>query len=62
MLGLIASLNLKVGKLDVKIIFLHGDLDEEIYMEQLERFEVKGKEQIICKIKKSLYRLKQTPR
>ena len=29
--------------MDVKTIFLHGDFDEEIYMEKLEVYEVKGK-------------------
>jgi hypothetical protein len=37
-------------------------LEEEIYMEQLERFFVKGKEDYVCKLKKSLYDLKQAPR
>ena len=37
-------------------------LEEEIYMQQPEEFEVKGKENIVCKVKKSLYRLKQAPR
>ncbi|KAF3648202.1 hypothetical protein FXO37_19575 [Capsicum annuum] len=45
--------------MDVKTAFLHGDLDEEIYMEQLEGFGVKGKENYVCKLKKSLYDLKQ---
>jgi ATP-binding cassette subfamily B (MDR/TAP) protein 1 len=43
-LGLATSLNLEVEKLDVKIVFLHGDLDEEIYMEQPEEYKAKGKE------------------
>ena len=46
-LSLAAHLNLKVEQLDVKTTFLHGDLEEEIYMQQLEGFEVKGKE-IMC--------------
>jgi hypothetical protein len=46
-------------KLDVKIAFLHSDLKGEIYMAQPEGFEVKGKEHIICKLKKSLCGLKQ---
>ena len=61
-LGLAARLNLEVEKLDVKTAFLHGDLEEETYMQQPEGFEVKGKENLICKLKKSLYGLKQAPR
>ncbi|GKF08356.1 putative RNA-directed DNA polymerase, partial [Tanacetum coccineum] len=37
-LGLAASLDLRVEKMDVKTAFLHGDLDKEIYMEQPEGF------------------------
>ena len=61
-LGLVASMNLELEKLDVKTIFLHGDLDEEIFMEKLEGFKVKGNENRVCKLKKSLYELKQAPR
>jgi ATP-binding cassette subfamily B (MDR/TAP) protein 1 len=61
-LGLAASLNLEVEQLDVKTAFLHGDLEEEIYMEQPEGFKVKGKENLVCQLKKSLYGLKQALR
>ena len=57
-LGLAARLNLEVEQMDVKIAFLHRDLEEEIYMEQPEGFLVKGKEDYVCKLKKSLYGLK----
>ena len=61
-LGLAASLNLEIEQMDVKTAFLHGDLEEEIYMEQPEGFKVDGKENCVCKLKKSLYGLKQAPR
>ena len=61
-LGLAAHLNLEVKQMDVKTAFLHGDLEEEIYMEQPEGFKVKGKQKLVCKLKKSLYGLKQALR
>ena len=61
-LGLVASLNLELEQMDVKTAFLHGDLNEEIYMEQLEGFKVSEKENLVCKLKKRLYGLKQAPR
>ena len=61
-LGLAASMNLELEQLDVKTAFMPGDLDEKIFMEQLEGFKVKEKENMVCKLKKSLYRLKQAPR
>ena len=48
--------------MDVKTAFLHGDLHEEIYMEQPEGFEILRKENLVCKLKKSLYGLKQALR
>ncbi|KAI3740618.1 hypothetical protein L2E82_31087 [Cichorium intybus] len=61
-LGLVASLDLELEQMDVKTAFLHGDLDEEIYMEQPDGFKIPKKEHLVCKLKKSLYGLKQAPR
>ncbi|KAK2457000.1 hypothetical protein QL285_004317 [Trifolium repens] len=61
-LGLAAKLDLEIEQLDVKTAFLHGDLEEEIYMEQPEGFTEPGKEHLVCRLKKSLYGLKQAPR
>ena len=54
-LSIAASLDLEVEQLDVKTAFLHGDLEEEIYMEQSEGFEVSGKKHMLCKLYKSLW-------
>ena len=61
-LSLVAVEYLHLEQLDVKTSFLHGDLEEEIYMQQPQGYEVKGKENLVCRLKKSLYGLKQAPR
>ena len=48
--------------MDVKTAFLHGDLEEDIYMLQPEGFIETGKGNLVCRLKKSLYGLKQSPR
>ncbi|MCO5605582.1 hypothetical protein L7F22_059765 [Adiantum nelumboides] len=61
-LGLIAHENMELSQMDIKTVFLYGDLHENIYMEQSVGHVVKGKEHLVCKLRKSLYRLKQAPR
>jgi hypothetical protein len=59
--SLAASQNWKIHHLDVKTAFLNGEL-KEVYMYQPTGFQAKGKETLVCKLKKSLYGLKQSPR
>ena len=61
-IGLDASLNLEIKQMDVKKIFLHSDLEEEVYMVQHKGIKVYGKENFVCKLKKSIYGIKQAPR
>ena len=46
--------------MDVTTAFLHGELEEDILMEQPKGFEVRGKRERVCLLKKSLYGLKQS--
>jgi hypothetical protein len=59
---LAATFDLEIEQMDVKIEFIHGDIEEEIYMKQPEGFTMKGKEEMVRRLKKSLYDLKQSPR
>eukprot|EP00253_Pinus_taeda_P024792 PITA_24792 len=61
-LSQVAVEDLHLEQLDVKTAFLHGDLEEEIYMQQPQGYEAKGKEKLVCRLNKSLYGLKQAPR
>ncbi len=49
-------------QMDVKAAYLNGELSELVFMSQPEGFIVKGKEQLVCRLKKSLYGLKQSGR
>lgn len=54
--------NWLVHHLDVKSAFLHGDLKEEVYVSQPVGFLVKGKENMVYRLHKALYGLRQAPR
>ena len=48
--------------MDVKTSFLNGDLTEDVYMIQPDGFIEKGRERLFCKLRKSIYGLKQASR
>ena len=48
--------------MDVKITFLNGDLEKQVYVDQPKGFLVEGKDHMMCKLKKSIYQLKQVSR
>ena len=62
LLSVAISFDFDVEHIHVKRTFLHGYLEEEIYMKQSEGFVVKGKKELVCKLKKSLYGLKKSTR
>ena len=61
-LSLVAHMDLELFQMDVKTAFLNGDLDEEIYMQQPVGFITPGQENKVCKLRKSIYGLKQSSR
>ena len=61
-LEMVSWFDLELEKLNVKTVFLHGELEEQIFMHQPEEFVIKGKEDYVCKLEKSLYDMKHTPR
>lgn len=62
MLSLVAQFNLETEQMDVKTTFLHGELEETIFVEQPKCFEVHKGKNMVCLLKKSLHGLKQSPR
>jgi hypothetical protein len=61
-MALVAHYDLELHQMDVKTTFLNGDLQENVYMSQPKGFVVDGKEHMGCKLKKSIYGLKQASR
>jgi hypothetical protein len=48
--------------MNIKIAFLNGELNEEIYMQQHDGFVAPSQENKVCRLRKSLYGLKQAPK
>ena len=62
LLFIAAHYDLEIWQIDVKTAFLNGNLEKEIYMMQLEGFIAKNQEHMVCKLKNSIYGLKQASR
>lgn len=61
LLSCVANLEWELCQLDVKSAFLHGDLEEEVYMDGPPSFSCQKIEGNVCKLKKTLYGLKNLP-
>jgi hypothetical protein len=61
-IALAAKMKWRLHQMDVKTTFLNGVIEEEVYIEQPQGFEVEDMKSHVCKLKKALYRLKQAPR
>ena len=61
-ISIAAEMGWKIHQMDVKTAFLNGFIQEEVYIEQPQGFEVHGKKSHVCRLKKALYGLKQAPR
>lgn len=62
LLSLAANLNWPLHQFDVKHAFPHGNLAKEVYMDIPPGFSSSSQTGVVCKLQKSLYRLKQSPR
>ena len=62
LLSMAAMRSWPLFQLDIKNVFLHCDLTEEVYMEQPPGFVAQGESGLVCKLRRSLYGLKQSPR
>ena len=61
-MALVAHFDFDLHQMDVKTAFLNGNLEEEVYMKQPEGFSSSEGEHLVCKLKKSIYGLKQASR
>jgi hypothetical protein len=61
-MALVAHFDLELYQMNVKKTFLNGDLEERFYMKQPKGFFMEGNEHMGCRLKKSIYGLKQDSR
>ena len=57
-MAIVAHFDLELQQMDVRIAFLNRDLVKDVYMSQPTGFEEVGKENMVCKLQKSIYSLK----
>ena len=62
LLALAVQKDMIVHQMNEVTTFLNGKLDEEMYMKQPDGYRVSGKKNCVCRLKKSLYGLKQALR
>ena len=62
LLSIAAHYDCEIWQMDVKTAFLNGNLEKKIYMLQLEGFIAKNQDYMVCKLKRSIYGLKQASR
>ncbi|MCO5576728.1 hypothetical protein L7F22_030545 [Adiantum nelumboides] len=62
LLAMAAQFDFELYQLDVQTAFLHGDLSEELYMQQPPLFESSEYPHHVCRLHRSIYGLKQSPR
>jgi hypothetical protein len=61
-MALVAHYDLELHQIDVKTVFLNGDLQESVYMAQAEGFVIEDKEHMGCRLKNFIYGFKQASR
>jgi hypothetical protein len=61
-IALAAKMKWKLHQMDVKTAFMNGVIEEEVYIEQPQGFEVEDRKSHVCRLKKALYGLKQAPK
>jgi hypothetical protein len=61
-IALVAKMKWKLHQMDVKTTFLNGVIEEEVYIEQPQGFDVEDMKTHVCKLKKALHGFKQAPR
>ena len=62
LISIAVEMGWKIHQMDVKTAFLNGIIQEEIYVERSQGFEIHERESHVCRLKKALYGLKQAPR